>query len=1352
MTAMHTPSTPAAVAPLRHRSGRRHHALALAVAALVAAPAAQALDSFTGIAPVYVGAWFNGTFTEVQEFQFALDWAGWCNARANATCTAHRYWNANGNWDTGAVPGGGSDVRVAAGKTVRIGAFNSIYQGSLSDVAFAAVLSAEGRVELYGRLSVGNASFADLYNDRDNAGTLVTSGLSTVSLLSSGAGRFEGVGGTTRIAAFTPSPVNQVFEPLVGGGHTLQFSGVSVSTPLAVRLQPGARFVNTGTLDMGGGSVGLQGVANFAQLPVFVNQAQLHGSGTISGLKFNNAGTVFVGAGQALAIGNWGEHSGNFTGLADSRMSFVGIGSAGHRFDGGLNSLGAIDFGVGNHVVRGSFSAASSSLNTAGTLTFEGARAQIGHFELGGGGSVALRTASGAAINQLVINGDFTRFDVESGAPLDLQGLQLLRGSVNVRAPVTLASSMEWATGIVVGNEPVTSTATWRLTDGDRIFRGNVSSSGNLSWEGGRFTEWSGRFVNQTGAQFDLLGDFSSAGGAGGKLVNIGRLSKLAGTGTSTLAMGVDTIGGSVRALSGTLVLSGGGTHTDARFEASPGAAIALAGGTSFGGVITVTGPLHLSGGDFTLLSNASYQHAAGNRFDAANVSIQTGAHLGVTEDFRSTGNVSNLGRFSPASHVSIGGDFDQQGSFALIAGKALYVAGTFTNSGPLTVSDAHITVGTTLRNLSSLNVTGGSAFHANGLDNRGTLVLGPANGWLGTSAFIGGGTNSGSIRVDGNQVSVSAYDLQNAGTISNEGSWFAGRSFDLHTGALFDNNGTLALSGTTTLLSGATLVNGGTVTLQDGLLAIAVGAQLVGTGQFVQQDGETRANGRLQALGGIRIDGGVLRGTGTLEGQLVIGAGAQWKPGNSPGTMTVLGGADMLGALEIEIDSSSVHDRVVADYFNTSDTSIIHFVLGPSYQPQMLDTETIDWLSTTNLGGLRSATTLSGLPSQWTGSLADNGALVLNNTLAVQIPLRGSHAIAAGEVQFNALGRATGNEPLLDQLHNAGYLHNRAGASAGVAGMLRNASGAILINRGDLSAGTLHNTGQVHNRSGALLHASTLSNSGSLVNDGSLQVFNDFSNDEGAVLDQRGAMQVNGLSNNRGKLLVSGQLTYSFGFNNSGDVNIESTGAITGGPGSYFWHSAGILRVDGVLAADDIRVFGGSLNGNGALRGNLTTDSPVAPGNSIGVFTVQGSLDARGGLDLEIASATAFDRLVVTGDATVHSATVYLIGNYRPTVGDSFSFLSVGGSLHISNPLNWVVLRQVDADDPMSGWTTWANPDGLFDASLPADWRAQFQQGTLRITAVPEPGSWALLLAGLGWVRWVVQVGRRSKGRAQRA
>ena len=1342
----------------------RRHALAWA-ATLALSPAAQAVDIFTGNVPVFVGSWFNGSFTEVVEFQYALDWAGWCNARAGATCSNHRYWNVAGNWDNATVPGPASSARVLAGDTVRIGSFISIYQGILSGRADVGTLSADGRVELYGFLRVGNATFADLHINSGNNSTLETTGLSTISLLSSGAGIFQGVGGTTRVQAFTPSPARGLFEPRVKGGHTLEFSGASLSAGLAVSLEPGARFVNSGTLAMAGGSIGLQGTATFTQLPTVVNQGTLQGSGTISGVRFDNSGQVQVGSGQAMAMGNWGVHSGHFIGHQGSTMSFAGIGSAGHTFAAGsqVDSRGAVNFGSGNHRVQGDFSAASASLHTTATLTFEGARPQIGIFHLSGGGTVALRTADGAAIGELAIDSNFSRFDVASVAPLDLQRLRLLFGSFNVQAPVTLSSSVEWSSGWFVGDQPVTSTANWRLLAGDRGFRGNVISSGNLSWEAGRFTEWSGHFINQTGAQFDIVGDFSSAGGAGGKLLNAGTVSKLAGAGRSNLAMGFDTVGGSVRALSGTLALTGGGTHTKATFAASPGAAIELAGGTTFGGQITVSGRLNLTGGDFTLLSGTAYSHAAGNRFDVANVNINPLAQLTVADAFRATGNVNinplaqltvagafsatgnvnNLGSFTPASHVNIGGDFNQQGSFALNPGKNLFVDGTFASPRPLTVSNATLSV-RVLVNDSTLRVEGNSSFDVGTLSNTGTLVLGPATGFPGVSASIGGGFNSGTLRVDGPQVSVRAYDLWNTGLIVNEGSWYG--SFTQHAGGRFDNAGSLTLNGTTTLFNTALVANSGTLTLEDGVLGIHVGAQVSGSGRFVQQAGLTHVNGLLQATGGIDILGGVLKGTGRVDGQVLVGPDALWRPGNSPGTMTLLGSATLQGGLEIDVASSAVHDRlVVSGSFFADYASLIDVVFDPGYRPQGLDIDRISWLSAAGGATIWGGARFTGLPTNWSATLAPDGQINLSYDLAQQIATRGSHAVAAGDVHFNALSREGGLYPLLDRLDNAGFFHNRAGASA-YAVLLNNDAGATLLNRGELSARTLNNAGQLSNRSEGTLSVGSLNNSGVLVNQGNLDITNDFVNEAGAVLEQRGTMRVGDRVLNRGQMVVAGPLTGMLGFNNIGDLQIESGGSVEGRAGGWFWHSAGNLRVDGLLAADDIRVFGGTLGGNGLLRGNLTANGPVGPGNSVGLLTVDGNLTANGTVDLEIASAIDFDRLVVTGDATLAGGTsMYLLGSYRPVLGDSFSFLSIGGTLQVSNPANWVVLRLVDPLDASSGWTLWADASGIYDASVPSIWRAGFSQGSLSITAVPEPDTWALWASGLSLVAWLARRRRQS-------
>jgi hypothetical protein len=472
------------------------------------------------------------------------------------------------------------------------------------------------------------------------------------------------------------------------------------------------------------------------------------------------------------------------------------------------------------------------------------------------------------------------------------------------------------------------------------------------------------------------------------------------------------------------------------------------------------------------------------------------------------------------------------------------------------------------------------------------------------------------------------------------------------------------------------------------------------------------------------------------VAGPVIVGSAAMWKPGNTPGTMTVDGSATLWGGLELEVDSSTLFDRlVVSGSFVAGSGSAIDVVFGPGYRPRELDVDSIDWLSAAGGRSLGSASVrFTDVPSNWSASFDADGRINLSNDLALQIPVRGSHAVAVGDVHFNAISSATALYPLLDRLDNAGFFHNRADASA-YATLLNNEAGATLVNRGELGAMTLINAGTLNNRMGGTLSAAALNNTGNLVNEGHVDLTNELVNAEGAVLEQRGTMRVGDFVTNRGRLVVAGPMTGMLGFNNIGEVHIEPGGSITGRAGGWFWHSAGDLRVDGLLAADDIRVFGGRLIGHGVVRGTLSTGADIDPGGSVGQLTIEGNLRADGNVNLEIAGAGDHDRLVVGGNADFNGALRFqLLGSYRPALGDSFNLLSVAGVGTYTS--NW----RFETQDGTGGWTLWADAGGFYDPAVPADWRAEFSNGAVSITAVPEPDAWALLAAGLGAVVWLAR------------
>ncbi|MDP3084705.1 MAG: PEP-CTERM sorting domain-containing protein [Rubrivivax sp.] len=1360
----------------RRRGGRRH-ALAWAACLALASPAALALDVFTGNAPIFVGSWFNGSFTEVHEFQFALDWAGWCNAHAGSNCKRLTFWNVAGNWDGNAIPNTSSgDARVEIGRTVRVGSFNSIYRGSIFGGSQVSVLSAAGRVEIagFGALTVGNATFADLR--MDVFAQLFTSGYTRVADLALGTGEFGGVGGITEITGWRQSAAGTLNLSVLQG-HTLIWSAgapypsppppllASLTAPasLNVRLQPGARLENRGQLEFGGGQVLMQGTANINTLPVFDNLGALTGGGTLGAVRFNNAGSVNVGQAGSLAF-VVGTHSGSFSGGVNSSLTFGGIfGGAGHLFLAGsaVNSLGDVIASSGTHRVSGSWNAARTFVQGGGQIDFDGPAPQIGELHLTSSGTAArFNSTGGASLQSVFIDSSFGRVEFNAGSST-AQRLVLLGGVLDVEAALRVEQSFDWHSGFLVGMGTTRLPGQTTLHAGTRAISqaGRIDVDGTIDWQGGNFSQWSGRMDLLPSGRLNIAGDFSSAGG-GGSIVNWGVISKQAGAGRADLGMAVHSDGGLFRALAGTLALTGGGVHNDATFEAAPGARIEISGGKVFGRSITATGRLDVVGGSFELLSGVQYAHAAGNRFDVSDVRIGSGASLQLADPLVASGSVHNLGTFAPAGSVNIAGDFNQQGSFALVPGASLSVGGQFTNNQSLTLTNSPLWAGSKV-NWSTLSLAGNQVVALMGdLHNFGTLSLEAGTGF--SQLTFGGGSNSGSILVNRANTLINAGWMGtlfvNSGLIVNEGDWrwngsslhTAGARMDsygplsvfdslqLAQGSQLNKQGHMTVGGSVFVDAGASLNHSGTyLQYGDAKTVVSAGGRFEGSGSFTQLDGLTVINGLLRADGGIYIEAGTLRGSGTAQGQVRVGPAAQWELGNSPGTFTVLGDAILEGRMEVEVQSLTVHDRlVVSGNFITYPGSSIDLIFDAGFQPA--DGDRISWLQTTGLS-LQGNVVFSGLPSDWSAALDPfSHSVLVTYDLANAIPLSGSHQIAAGDMGYNALSGWP--YPSLSSLQNDGTFSNRSGAYAIVV-TLNNASAATVINRGELSVNTLNSAGNFQNRPGSTLQVSTLNNSGHLANWGTVQTYGDFSNAAGAVFEQRGEMLVNGRVTNDGRLVVAGRLSGSYGYNGSGDVDIETGGSFEGSAGGWFWASAGHVRVDGLLAAGDIRFFGnnnGRLSGTGRLQGNVQSDADIEPGNSIGTLTVDGDLTA-GNINLEIASATDFDRLVVTGNATINSATLYLLGSYRPTLGDSLSFFSVGGALQLSST-NWAILRQVDAQDASMGWTLWADAQFIHDPGVPALWRAQFVNGTLNVVAVPEPGTWALFAGGLGALGWLAR------------
>jgi T5SS/PEP-CTERM-associated repeat protein len=110
-----------------------------------------------------------------------------------------------------------------------------------------------------------------------------------------------------------------------------------------------------------------------------------------------------------------------------------------------------------------------------------------------------------------------------------------------------------------------------------------------------------------------------------------------------------------------------------------------------------------------------------------------------------------------------------------------------------------------------------------------------------------------------------------------------------------------------------------------------------------------------------------------------------------------------------------------------------------------------------------------------------------------------------------------------------------------------------------------------------------------------------------------------------------------------------------------------------------------GTIDGDGTIFGNVLVEGVVAPGTSPGTLHVIGQQYAHnpgGKLQIELASATSFDRLDVSGHVALDGALeVSLLGGYVPRGGASFDivdWVTTSGAFNAVNlpplpaPLGW--------------------------------------------------------------------------------
>jgi len=335
--------------------------------------------------------------------------------------------------------------------------------------------------------------------------------------------------------------------------------------------------------------------------------------------------------------------------------------------------------------------------------------------------------------------------------------------------------------------------------------------------------------------------------------------------------------------------------------------------------------------------------------------------------------------------------------------------------------------------------------------------------------------------------------------------------------------------------------------------------------------------------------------------------------------------------------------------------------------------TGTVSLGNASNVLTIKNHTTIKGVISDGSGigagSIDKQGEGTL--TLSGLNTYTGATTVTSGTLNLSGTGGITGG-----------------GALNVTGGTFNMATGSIL------TAGTINlSAGGTFNQTGGTLDFTDFSQNGGGATFTDLNLGRNFGNQSTYNLSGGSVNATYEYVGNAG----SGSVTQTGGTHTvSGDLHIgDETGAglytLSGGNlrvygTEYIGINGAFTHTGGTHTVNTLDLSGGGtydLRGAGVLAvvqvtGNLTNAGTVNPGNSVGTMNVNGhyTQTATGNYTLEIASPAGFDKITVTGSASLNGTlTPTLLGGYRPNGNQVFSnIITAGGGVtgafgSIANP-----------------------------------------------------------------------------------
>lgn len=715
----------------------------------------------------------------------------------------------------------------------------------------------------------GQPLATDTYNAVLNTNRIITlDTTATIEALTQSNGTITGANSLTLNGLYSWG--GTATTTLSGGGINVQANGGITLSNTGVKVLNAATLSNAGTANWTGGTFRMQNAA------VFNNQLGTTFDTNFNG-TFDDAGTggVFNNAGTFTKSGGTG------TTIVEPLIAFnntgtVNVNTGTLSLTGGGTHTGAFNVASGATM---SFSGGTHALNAgttvsgSGTLTF-GANVMA---------NVAINHAGAVTIS----GGTYT-----SGSTTTVGGLLTLSG------------------GTIAGTGPVNASGGLSLSGGNRTLDGiTLNNNGAATWSAGALLTLANGavFNNAAGSTFTvtLFGAVVSGGVAGGSFNNAGTLN----------------------ITSGSLRLTGGGTHTGA-FDIASGTTLELTGGThtlNAGASFSGTGTFYMNNAAVTVTANVPITHSG--TFTLGGGTLNGPATVTINGPMTWTdGIISGAGVLQVNGGLTINTIFGKT-----LDGRTLNNAGTASHSGLnfLMTNGAVINnqAGATF-NLDSDADLGASA--GGSFNNAGTLNK--SNG-AGTSSVTGiAFSNIGTVNVSSGTLSFDTGSsiAQHVGTTLTGGTWNvtngatltfnlgsnittnqgsvtldgAGSTFARFTTALNDNQGSFTLKNNRDLTTVGAFANSGTMRVEDSTTVMTIGAG--GGSAYTQTGGVTfLAGGAMIDASAFNLNDGTLAGTGTVDAPLMTGGVfSTIAPGASPGILTIngstiLGGANTL-AMEV--------------------------------------------------------------------------------------------------------------------------------------------------------------------------------------------------------------------------------------------------------------------------------------------------------------------------------------------------------------------------------------------------------------------------------------------------------------------